>query len=197
MPRPLLLHRKRVEDALRQVSPQHAFLFAVACAERQWPVYERASAGQAWEMQAVLRGSLDAVWDWLLGQADRPHRAEECERAIFDEDSADEEADAAFTVSNNYYGLAAIVEDDQPEYCAQTAVSNLDLLDAFLYDLLDLPTSAASDLTVDAHELMQAEIQRQLADLEALRQPFGPDLVQALRQRARAASVLGNYWYEA
>jgi len=177
------------------VSPQHAFLFAAACAERQWPVYARASEGKPWEMQSVLRGSLDAVWDWLAGRTERPRLAEQCERAVFDEDSDDEEDSGAFSVANSLYGLASIVQEDQPQYSAQSAMSNLDLVDAFVYDLLDLATSAENDLIVDAHELMQQEIQRQLADLSMLSQPFGPELVQALRERAQGQSVFGDYWY--
>ena len=193
--RPVLLQMKRVEEALRAVSPQQAFLFAAACAERQWPVYERASAGKPWEMQSVLRGSLDAIWDWLSGRTERPRLAEQCERAVFDEDSDDEEDNGAFSAANSFYGLASIVQEDQPRYSAQCAVSNLDLVDAFVYDLLDLETSAESDLIVDGHELMQREMQRQLADLDSLSQPFGTDLVHTLRGRAQGVSVLGDYWY--
>jgi hypothetical protein len=43
--------------------------------------------------------------------------------------------------------------------------------------------------------LMQREMQRQLADLSLLSQPFGADLVQTLRGRAQEVSVLGDYWY--
>jgi hypothetical protein len=195
--RPLLQHRHGIEELLRGVSPQHAFLFAAACAERQWPVYARAAAGKPWALPAVLRGSLDAVWDWLLGRRERPRLAEQCERAIFDENTDAEEDNAAFHVANSFYGLAAMVEEDQPQYSAQAAASNLDLVDAFLYDLLDLPVAAANDLVVDSHELMQREMQRQLADLSALSQPFGPELVETLRGRARGESLLGDYWYRA
>jgi hypothetical protein len=195
--RPVLLQMKTVEDALRGVSARHAFLFAAACAERQWPVYERASAGKSWEMRSVLRGSLDAVWDWLLGRAERPRLAAQCERAVFDENSDDEADNGAFAAANSVYGLASIVQEDQPRYSAQSALSNLDLVDAFLYDLLDLEASAANDLVVDAHELMQREMQRQLADLDSLNEPFGSDLVQTLRGRAQGESVLGDYWYRA
>jgi hypothetical protein len=41
---------------------------------------------------------------------------------------------------------------------------------------------------------IQGEIQRQLADLSLLSQPFGADLVQTLRGRAQGVSVLGDYW---
>jgi hypothetical protein len=193
--RPLSLHRKTIEAALGKVSAQHAFAFAAACAERLWPVYERAAEGKPWAMQAVLRSSLDAVWDWLMGQRERPRLAEQCERAVFDANSDAEEDNGAFQAANSVYGLAAIVEQDQPHYSAQSAVSNLDLLDAFLYDLLDLTVSPENDLIVDGHELMQREMQRQLADLSLLSQLVGPDLVQTLRDRARGQSVLGDYWY--
>jgi hypothetical protein len=192
----VLLHRKRAEDALGKVSPPHAFAFVAACAERQWPVYERAAEGKPWANQAVLRSSLDAIWDWLMGRRERPCLAERCERAVFDANSDAEEDSGAFHVTNSFYGLAAIVEEDQPQYSAQSAVSNLDLVDAFLYDLLDLPGSPENDLLVDGHELMQREMQRQLADLSLLSQPFGPELVQTLHDRAQGGSVLGDYWYQ-
>src|SRR2546423_11554992 len=119
--RPVLLQRKRVEDALHTVSPRHAFLFAAACAERQWPVYERASAGKPWAMQAVLRSSLDAVWDWLSGRAERPRLAEQCERAVFDENSDDEAANGAVSAATSFYGLASIVPEDPPKYTPRSA----------------------------------------------------------------------------
>ena len=167
-PRPILLHMNAVENALQEVSPQHAFAFAAACAERQWPVYKRASEGKPWEKQAILRSALDAIWDWLLGRDERPRLADQCESAIFDGDPVKDEDTAAFYVANSFFGLATIVEKDQPHHCRQSAVSNLDALDAFLYELYDLSVCPESDTLVDSHELIQKEMRHQLEDLRTV-----------------------------
>ena len=186
---------KAVENALGDVGPQHAFAFAAACAERYWPVYKRASEGKSWEKQAVLRTALDATWDWLLGRGERPRLADQCESAIFDDDPVKDEDTAAFYVANSFFGVAAAVEKDQPHHCHQSAVRNLDALDAFLYELYDMPVCPESDTIVDHHELMQKEMKHQLEDLELLKGPFTSALVEQLRMRSVGQSVLGDYWY--
>lgn len=193
--RPILLHMKAVENVLRGVSPQHAFAFAAACAERQWPVYKRACEGKSWEKQAVLRAALDAIWNWLLGRDQRPRLADQCESAICDDDPVKDEDTTAFYVANSFFGLAAIVEKNQPHHCHQSSVSNLDALDAFLYELYDLSVCPESDTLVDSHELMQKEMRHQLEDLELLKGPFTPAVVEQLRTRSVGQSILGGYWY--
>ncbi len=193
--RPVLIHMKKVKDVLRKVSPLHCFTFAAACAERQWPVYNRASEGKAWERQAVLRSSLDAIWNWLLGKAERPRLAEQCESAVIDADPLKDEDTAAFYVANSFFGLAAIVEKDQPNHCHGSADNNLNDLDAFIYELLGLAVTPENDCIVDNHELMQNEVKRQLDDLNSLNAPLSPALVEGLRARSMRQSILNDYWY--
>ena len=194
--RPLLLHLNRVKNTLGSMDSRRAFTFAAACTERQWPVYHRASAGKSWEKQAVLRHSLDTIWRWLAGRVGHtPGLAQQCEAAVFDDDPTHDEDTGAFYVANNFYGLAAIIETDEPQHSYQSARSNLDLVDAFLDVYLGLPVSAANDLVLDAHELMQDEMRRQIADLQSLEQPLTAAVVEEMRRRSDGESVLGAYWY--
>jgi hypothetical protein len=175
-----------------------AFAFAASCAERQWPVYERAAQGKQWAQPTTLRAAVDAVWGWLLQERGRPHGfAVQCERAILEE-IEDDLASVASQVANSYYGLLSIVERDHVEDCIQAAKSNLGMIDAFLYEqLLDMPVSKENDLKVDAHELMRAEMARQGDDLAVLsRGAPMPSVVAQLRERSRGVSVLGQYWYD-
>src|SRR6516162_494496 len=95
--RPLLVFLDRVKRTLQSMDARRAFAFAAACTERQWPVYQRASAGKPWERQAILRRSLDTIWRWLAGTvSDTPSLAQQCESAVCDDDPIRDEDTGAF-----------------------------------------------------------------------------------------------------
>lgn len=192
---PSRTHILKVQKDLEDMSNENVFIFATACIERQWPVYQRASQGQRWDQSGLLRGSLDMIWGWLCQLRIRPASlARECETAVLEDVDTDEEG-AAFHVSNSIYALASIVESNQPQHGYQAAQSNLDLIDAFLYERLSLAVSDANDALVDAHELMKNEMEMQCHDLVDLNQPYSPSLAAALRGRSTGHSLLGGYWY--
>ena len=189
-------HLERLHSAFSNLEPIQAFAFGAACAERQWPVYARAAAGKVWSREAILRRSLDRVWDWLLRRRGRPEGlAFECERAILEE-VEDDAAQAASEVATSMYGLAKAIEADAPADCLYVADAGLRLIDSFLYELLGVPISSDSDRVVHSHELMGIEIKRQQEDLEVLLRgtPF-PATIEELRNRSSGASILGEYWY--
>lgn len=194
--RPYFEHLERVEATLKDVDGLQAFTFAASCAERQWPVYERAAKGKNWGQSTVLRGALDAIWGWLLQQRERPRgHALQCERAILEE-IEDVTANTASEVATSFYGLASIVERDQAKHCVQAAKSNLTMIDAFLYEMLRLPISHENDLKVDSSELMQHERIRQDATLAVLaRGTPMPSVVADIRERSLGQSIFGQYWY--
>jgi hypothetical protein len=173
-----------------------AFVFAASCAERQWPIYDGASQGRKWAQLAVLRGTLDAIWEWLLPKRQRPRGyAIQCNRAILEE-IEDDAANAASEVATSFCGLASIVEQNEPRHCIQAAKSNLSMIDAFLYELLGLPISRENDLRIDSHDLMRNEMARQDADLALLSRGIPmPAVVAEIRDRSRGQSLFGQYWY--
>jgi hypothetical protein len=190
----LLTHYDRVRRAVAALSQPSAFAFGAACAERDWLVYERASTGKRWARREVLRSNLNAIWSWLEGKAEQPHiSAVACEQAI---PSASDDLldDLGFQVANIYFGLVALVEDDNTHPIHTVAQSNLDLIDAFLYELSGLPVTAENDAAVDAHELVQAEVKRQLEDLELLATSATPALVEQVKRRALGVDLLKGCW---
>jgi hypothetical protein len=194
MGRLLLTHFDRVKRTVATLSPASAFAFGAACAERQWGVYERASAGRPWERREVLRPNLDAIWSWLEGgEAEPLVSASACEDAIHEagDDVAD---DLGFHVANSYFGLVALVEEDDPGHVYLMAQSNLNLLDAFLHEVAGLAVSPESARAVYDHQLVQAEMRHQLDDLALLAVPATPALVEQVRRKAEGVSLLGDWW---
>lgn len=194
--RPLLVHMEAVETALLRMSSQNAFAFAAACAERAWPVYVRASEGKPWEQRSLFRSCLDSVWNWLTGRGEQPKGlARKCEHGVFQDGQTALADSAAYYVANSLFALVTIVENDQPQHAYQSAQSNLDLLDAFLYERTGLSVSADGDIAVDAHELMVTEMHRQLEDLEFLENPLIQSAISQIRKRSEGRSILGGSWY--
>jgi len=195
--RPSQLHLERIEQDLRDMPSTHSFAFAASCAERAWPIYERGARGKSWDKRQLLRGALDSVWEWLAGRAVRPSGlAAQCETAVFDDDHVEPSDAGAFYVSNNVFGLISIVENDQREYAAQSAMGNIDLLDSFLYERIELTSTSENDIMIDNHPLFQIEIERQMDDIAALRQPITDVAIQMIRARARTIGLFGKLWYD-
>jgi hypothetical protein len=193
---PLLAHMETVEAAVESLDPKKAYAFGAACAERQWPVYVKASEGKPWEMQSDLRMALDDIWSWLLGSGNRPQgNWQRCENAVLD--AVNDVENAARTVAGSFYGLAYGVENDKLRECAQVAVNGLDLIDSFVYDILNLPVTSENDLLVDQHELIRNEMRRQEDDLKlVVSKPMSPAVIRELRARSLGRSILQDYWYK-
>ena len=187
------IHLERVKQSFTQLSKESPFLFAMACAERLWLPYQRASQGMSWEKQTVYRASLDLAWQsaaWL-GQLSEEVESL-CENAI--PEATGPMAWAARSAAVSFYAVVCIIRRRQVNECASAAKANLDALDQFIYELTGLNISKANDLKVCDHELMKAEMTHQTQDLDILRQPLSHSLVMAIRQRSTGKSILGNYW---
>jgi hypothetical protein len=193
--RPLLAHYEKVEKTVENLDPKKAFAFGAACAERQWPVYVKASEGKPWEKQSDLRKALDDIWSWLLGSGNRPQgNSQRCENAVLD--AVNNVENAARMVAGSFYSLAYGVENDKPSVCAQVAVNGLDLIESFVYEILNLRVTSENDLRVDQHELIKNEMRRQQDDLKlVVSDPMSPALVRELRARSLGESILQNYWF--
>ena len=194
---PLLAHMETVEATVESLDPKKAYAFGAACAERQWPVYVKASEGKPWEMQSDLRMALDDIWRWLLGSGNRPQGIfQRIESAIFEDAVKDFEI-AARMVAGSFVSLAYGVENDKLSECAQVAVYGLDLIESFVYDILNLPLTSENDLLVDQHELIRNEMRRQQDDLKfVVSEPMSPEVIRELRARSLGESILQNYWFQ-
>jgi len=195
--RSLLAHIETVEKTIENLDQKKAFAFGAACTEHQWPVYVKASEGMPWEMQSDLRKALDDIWRWLLGSGNRPQGIfQRIESAIFEDAVKDFEI-AARMVAGSFVSLAYGVENDKLSQCAQVAVYGLDLIESFVYDILNLPVTSENDLLVDQHELIRNEMRRQQDDLKfVVSEPMSPAVIRELRARSLGESILQNYWFQ-
>jgi hypothetical protein len=189
-------HEERLRQALEKMDASQAFVFAAACAERQWPIYDRASQGKAWSRAELLRRTLDAVWDWLLRRRGKPQGlARQCEAAIL-EDIEEDSDQAASNAANVIYGLAAIVESGRKDHVLYAARENLSFIEAFVSELMGVIPSPENVPSIEAHELMQEEIRRQQDDLRVVSgSALLPGAIEGLRSRSIGVSILGEYWY--
>jgi hypothetical protein len=193
--RPYFRHLTAVEVGLTKLPASSAFAFGSACVERFWPIYQRASAGKSWNRQTVFRENLDAVWSFVRDQVPLSEDAERSSEAAILEEDVSSSAWAARDAMVSLFCLIQIIRRQKPGDCRHVAKENLSFLDAFLYKLTGLKICKSNDLVIDNHELMQTEIARQTSDLELLRQPLTPDLLQDVRNRSAGKSILGEYWY--
>lgn len=192
-------HLKELDGQLLKMPEPLLMCFAAACTERLWPVYGRASVGKAWRRDQ-LRTTLDAVWEWLLGTRDRPRGlVAACQEAvdIFDEIGIQDDSESgASEVAVAVGGLADDVEAKRLTAGRNAAKGNLDFLDAFLQEYLDVDVSEAARSTIDAHELTVSERGRQNADSMFLLAGGDHRTIAAeLRRRSAGTSIVGSYWY--
>jgi uncharacterized protein YjaG (DUF416 family) len=193
--RPYFSHMTAVEAGLTKLPASSAFAFASACVERVWPVYERASVGKSWSRQSVFRQNLDAIWCSIRDQVPLSEDAERSSEAAIIEEDVSSSAWAARDAMVSLFALIQIIRSRKPGACRSVAKENLSFLDSFLYELTGLKISKSNDLVIDNHELMRTEMARQMSDLELLRQPLTPTLLQDVRNRSAGKSILGECWY--
>jgi hypothetical protein len=187
-----------MEVTFQNLNMMQAFAIGSACAERQWPVYARASEGKPWGKQIILRSALDDIWDWLLDIHNRPQGIwKPCEEAILEE-IEDDAASAAREVAGSFLSLSYAVENNSLGDCFQVLCNGLNIVEAFVYEeLLELPTTTENDLFVDENELLQREVRYQNEDLALI---LGADslslIVCDLLERSKGQSILGEHWYQ-
>ncbi len=174
-------------------------VFGVFCAERQWLVYEKAASGKKWDNKKLFREILDKIWDFLLEKGDKPQGYWElCEESII-EKMEDESDGFARDASISFSGLTYIIENDiyEPNSIEGTIESSLDMINAFLSDfVLNLPVSSASDLIIEAHNLVINEIKEQDYCIEMILSPdFSVETIEMLRKRATGQSIFADYWF--
>ena len=189
----MLKHVAKVEVAAATYSERGMIAFAAACCERQLPVYERVGAVAEWGHSETLRKILNYVWSWLS--------EEEVSPPVYDFDEAIppdepvEGGDAAMNVAGMFDLLLKLPADYDAQSVGWVAENGLNLLDALLYEVLDLKINSANDEVVHNHELIKLEIGRQEQDLSLVRDGLTANECFQLRQQSVGRSIFGKLWY--
>jgi hypothetical protein len=192
-------HMKYVERAISGMSPNSAFAFALACTERQWLVFERASEGTP-SMQSVgskLRHGVDAAWEHVkYAIALPPGLAIGCRRET---SQADDFMDAsARTIANSIVDLLDAIERRDVTYAHRLSYRNFDLLEllldergVLLSDLRDEWVDYPSEIA-QVRELVEQEMSQQNRDLETLSENSSSARLEEVRRTSAGKSLFAE-----
>lgn len=189
------------KERFSSMSEQYKTLYAIMGMERQWKVYERASARCKWDRREVYRSVLDRLWTavvtdqaieeelWQLVEQNDP------EQVLFNEPKL---MDDKFTYSLIFVqNLKMLIENilDGVDYRELFVQGNFDFLESFLYTYLELDDLENGDEIFEKHELVQAEIEHQNRDFAIIQSKKNTEEIQEWFQENDMESILGNYWF--
>jgi uncharacterized protein YjaG (DUF416 family) len=175
--------------------------FAALCAEGQLPNYIRFSERSGLGHPSVLKDALVSIWQDLQGRpltkAQLETILERCMALIpsGEEDTEEETAYAEDAAASVAYTLRARLADD-PQEAAWAAQRAYEAVDHFLMSQIDSTrVTREHEEFVLSHPLVQAEFQRQQADLKDLElasaeKSLPASVISTLRDRARQDAEL-------
>jgi uncharacterized protein YjaG (DUF416 family) len=175
--------------------------FAALCAERQLPNHIRFSERSGLGNPNVLKEALESIWQDVqgqpLGKAQLETILERCMALIPSgaEDTEEETAYAENAAASVAYTIRARLTDD-PQDAAWAARCAYTAVDHFLMSQIDsLIVTREHQRFVLSHPLVQAELQRQHADLKDLelasaKKSLPASVISKLRDRARRDAEL-------
>jgi hypothetical protein len=206
----IVRHMKDVAHAISEMPASGAFAFALACTERQWPVFQRA-VGMVPSMvdwRGVLRQRLDVAWEdvkkdevlpgdeslapfrelllsWGAGEAQV-------------EDSGGSSSVAACEIAGSVVDLLDAIQERDASYARYPSNRNFDLLELLLdersFRLDDLKEESGHDPSEIAgvRELIEQEMQQQNQDVQALSKNSSAAGIEEVRQAKRGRSSFSN-----
>jgi hypothetical protein len=200
---------KDVERAVNGMRANSAFAFALACTERQWPVFQRATENVPWlvEWRTILRRELDVAWkhvlsDTLLQFDDSLARFRELLLSWVAGPLEVEETEGlssalAQTIANSIVNLLEGLQKGNVASARFPADRNLDLLDLLLDEhgvrLEDLKDSGHDPAEIAAvRELIEQEVQQQNRDLQALAKDSSPAGIEQVQRTSAGKSLFGQ-----
>jgi uncharacterized protein YjaG (DUF416 family) len=175
--------------------------FAALCAERQLPNYIRFSERSGLGNPNVLKEALESIWQDVqrqpLAKSELETILERCMALVpsGEEDTEEETAYAEDAAASVVYTIRARLADD-PQEAAWGARCAYDTLDYFLMSQIDSTSvTREHEKFVLSHPLVQAEFQRQQADLKDLElasseKSLPASVISELRDRARRDAEL-------
>jgi uncharacterized protein YjaG (DUF416 family) len=180
---------------LAQLPNEARVAFAALCAERQLPNYERFSAKSGTGNPRTLKEALLPIWAGLQGRRASANELEailgRCMALIpGEEDASEEAAYADDAVASVAYTIRALLTAD-PQEAAWAARRAYDAVDHFIANQLNQSIIERElEGAIAAHPLVQAELQRQQADLRDLQSAgaqgqLSEKVISSLRDRAR------------
>ncbi len=194
-PDSLLAHQYAVEEAVKLLPSDRAFLFAVACAERQAVVYRKAVEKVPTAPVRDIRPFLDAAWESVTLRTSIPSDYRQTIRAAIPYPEGDDFMGNLLFILGNIYGLLSLLEDRDVRPCHVSAENNLGLVTRYIHLSQRIPASVVVSPVVLNHPLVTEEKLRQLDDIELLRGMEGAGDAAPLRTRSSGVDLFGGNWY--
>lgn len=164
-----------LESRLQELPYAKQLAFAAACCERAYPNYLRFFQLVRWGGPAILRASLDRVWDVIenatLASDDIEELEQKCEVVTPDLDDfsaaeVDLEAAAAQEATFMVRLLLQFCRDNQVSYALRIATFAADTIDMYVQTIGKLdPADPQLDGKIAQHPLMLQEVCKQEDDL--------------------------------
>jgi hypothetical protein len=188
-----LIQSELIEASIGQLPPKAPFVFGACICQRIWPVFATGFPRNRGRQRDELESDLIAVWRFLAELAPSPAPISPAfEKAIPPlEESGHEEY--FFESAGILYTFADSFDRGRPDGIAYVSRGTLNILDDFVYNLLDVDVTSENDVTVHSHLLVTREFKRQQADLLALSSGAGPETVLSLWERSKNESLLEGY----
>lgn len=185
---------KGLKSDLEKLSHSHRLAFAASCCERAYPNYVIFSRHTGWGRAAVLRESLDTVWDFIEGSMRALDNIAELEQKCesvtpdlddFSTSDIDVQAAAAQEAAFMIRLLLQFARHDQPSYAVRIVTFARDTIDMYVQVLEALdPADPHLNEKIAQHPLMVEEAQKQESDLLKLARAKTRAELQAFRRYA-------------
>ena len=199
--RPLFVQIEAIDQAASSdlSDKRQALLFSVTVCQRLLSVYKQVveSGYQHPNDFEHLQSWLNTIWDKLEKDSTDFLPAIKLDvDAVAPPEILNEQTSAATYVIDAFVCLQYLIFQSEKANVAIIAETALNILDAFIYDLLELSPNGQNDLTVDKHSLMQDEFNRQNRDLRIISESdFSRSLVLEIKQLAETEPLLAGHWY--
>jgi hypothetical protein len=204
---------KDVERALGGMSANTAFAFALACTERQWPVFQRAAGSVPWmvDWQSKLRHGLDDAWQHVRNDTSlsatesiAPFRQLLISSGAGEpevEDTGGPSSAVAHTIANSIVNLLGGLQKGNTASTRFAPHRNFDLLELLLDErgflLNDLKEESGQDPSEIAavRELIEQEMQQQDRDVQALKKDSSAAGIEEVRRASVGKNLFGQVWF--
>jgi hypothetical protein len=206
----IVQHMKDVERAVNGMRANAAFAFALACTERQWPVFQLTAGSVPWmvDWQSKLRHDLDAAWQHVLDDTSLSvaESIAPFQQLLISSGASEPEVEdiggpssaVAHTIANSIVDLLDAVERRDVGCAHRLSCRNFDLLELLLDEhgvlLNNLKEGSDHDPSEIAavRDLIEQELQQQNRDVQALGKDSSAAGIEEVRRTSVGKSLFGQ-----
>lgn len=164
----------KIASRLKQLDHRSQVAFALSCVERMLPNYRAFQREHGWgNVQALIQG-VEFAWKWIDGLIIPSARLSEVGAACYEqapdtEDFQSQFVSPALDAATATTVLLDLIQTGDSAKALEIASLSRDTVDMFVQELEEMQANSPSlEEQIRLHPLMQAELERQNGDLDAL-----------------------------